>query len=182
MVHGPVPTWRTALDERDGLLKQISGEIGITTLTRGDNDMVVFAQSGVTLFEGSARTVSFTPTSAFSAGTSGNQVYVDGVPLTHDTFQQPYGTGRLSGLLQLRDQIAPDYQNQLDEIARSLVSMFAEKDQITAADTADSAGPVHLCWCSGNAGRWNNCSRHSWNDQGFVSIHIERRGKSRAAS
>ncbi len=119
-----------ALDERDGLLKKISGEIGITTLTRGDNDMVVFAQSGVTLFEGSARTVSFTPTSAFSAGTSGNQVYVDGVPLTHDTFQQPYGTGRLSGLLQLRDQIAPDYQNQLDEIARSLVSMFAEKDQI----------------------------------------------------
>jgi flagellar hook-associated protein 1 FlgK len=119
------------LDERDGLLKQISGEIGITTLVRGDNDMVVFAQSGVTLFEGSARTVSFTPTSAFSAGTSGNQVYVDGVPLSHDTFQQPYGTGRLSGLLQLRDQVAPDYQNQLDEIARSLVSMFAETDQET---------------------------------------------------
>ncbi len=122
-----------ALDERDGLLKQISGEIGITTLTRGDNDMVVFAQSGVTLFEGKARTVSFTPTSAFTAGTGGNQVYVDGVPLSHDTFQQPYGTGRLSGLLQLRDQVAPAYQNQLDEIARSLVSMFAEKDQKTPA-------------------------------------------------
>ena len=122
-----------ALDERDGLLKQISGEIGITTLVRGDNDMVVFAQSGVTLFEGKARNVSFTPTSAFTAGSTGNQVYVDGVPLTHDTFQQPYGTGRLSGLLQLRDQIAPDYQNQLDEIARSLVSMFAESDQKTPA-------------------------------------------------
>jgi flagellar hook-associated protein 1 FlgK len=121
------------LDERDSLLKQISGEVGITTLVRGDNDMVVFAQSGVTLFEGSARTVSFTPTSAFSAGTSGNQVYVDGVPLSHDTFQQPYGTGRLSGLLQLRDQVAPDYQKQLDEIARSLVSMFAETDQGTPA-------------------------------------------------
>ena len=32
----------------------MSGEIGITTLVRGDNDMVVFAESGVTLFEGSA--------------------------------------------------------------------------------------------------------------------------------
>ncbi|MGH6860364.1 MAG: flagellar hook-associated protein FlgK [Phyllobacterium sp.] len=114
------------LDERDGLLKQISGEIGITTLTRADNDMVIFAESGVTLFEKSARTVNFTPTSAFSAGTGGNEVYVDGVPLSHGTFQQPYGSGRLSGLLQLRDQTAPAYQNQLDEMARSLVSMFAE--------------------------------------------------------
>ncbi len=121
------------LDQRDGLLKQMSGEIGITTLVRGDNDMVVFAESGVTLFEGSPRTVSFTPTSAFSAGTGGNDVYVDGVPLSHGTFQQPYGTGRLSGLLQLRDDTAPAYQNQLDEIARSLVSMFAEKDQKTPA-------------------------------------------------
>ena len=121
------------LDQRDGLLKQMSGEIGITTLVRGDNDMVVFAESGVTLFEGSPRTVSFTSTSAFSAGTGGNDVYVDGVPLSHGTFQQPYGTGRLSGLLQLRDDTAPAYQNQLDEIARSLVSMFAEKDQKTPA-------------------------------------------------
>lgn len=119
------------LDQRDCLLKEISGEIGITTLVRGDNDVVIFAESGVTLFEGSPRTVSFTPTSAFSAGTGGNEVYVDGVPLSHSTFQQPYGTGRLSGLLQLRDEIAPAYQNQLDEIARSLVSMFAEKDQGT---------------------------------------------------
>ncbi|ATU95882.1 flagellar hook-associated protein FlgK (plasmid) [Phyllobacterium zundukense] len=121
------------LDQRDGLLKEISGEIGITTLTRGDNDMVIFAESGVTLFEGSPRTISFTATSAFSAGTSGNEVYVDGVPLSHGTFQQPYGTGRLSGLLQLRDEIAPAYQSQLDEIARSLVSMFAETDQNTPA-------------------------------------------------
>ncbi|WP_204303051.1 FlgK family flagellar hook-associated protein, partial [Klebsiella pneumoniae] len=28
------------LDQRDGLLKQISGEIGITTMVRGDNDVV----------------------------------------------------------------------------------------------------------------------------------------------
>jgi flagellar hook-associated protein 1 FlgK len=121
------------LDQRDGLLKQMSSEIGITTLVRGDNDMVVFAESGVTLFEGSPRTVSFTPSIAFSAGTGGNDVYVDGVPLSHGTFQQPYGTGRLSGLLQLRDNTAPAYQDQLDEIARSLVSMFAEIDQKTPA-------------------------------------------------
>ncbi|QND50657.1 flagellar hook-associated protein FlgK (plasmid) [Phyllobacterium sp. 628] len=128
------------LDQRDGLLKEISGEIGITTIKRGDNDMVIFAESGVTLFENTPRAVSFAPTSAFSAGTNGNQVYVDGVPLSHDTFQQPYGTGRLSGLLQLRDQVAPAYQKQLDEVARSLVTMFAEKDKKTPATLPNIPG------------------------------------------
>lgn len=117
------------LDQRDGLLKDLSGEIGVNTLVRGDNDMVIFAENGVTLFETSARKVGFAPSTSFSPGSSGNGVYVDGVPLNHDTFDQPFGTGRLSGLMQLRDQIAPQYQNQLDEIARGLVEMFAEHDQ-----------------------------------------------------
>ncbi|MDH7786833.1 flagellar hook-associated protein 1 FlgK [Ochrobactrum sp. 19YEA23] len=118
-----------ALDQRDAFLKQISGELGITTMTRGDNDMVIFADNGVTLFETTARTVTFAPSGSLTAGTAGNAVLVDGVPLSHDTFDQPYGTGRLSGLLQLRDQVAPQYQMQLDEIARGLVSMFSESDQ-----------------------------------------------------
>ncbi|PRD42660.1 flagellar hook-associated protein FlgK [Phyllobacterium phragmitis] len=120
------------LDQRDSILKQLSGEIGITTMSRADNDMVIFAETGVTLFEKTARKVSFEPTVAFATGTSGNNVYVDGVPLSHSTFEQPYGTGRLSGLLQLRDQVAPDYQSQLDEIARSLVTLFSETDQTSS--------------------------------------------------
>ena len=120
------------LDQRDALLKQLSGEIGITTMMRGDNDMVIFADNGVTLFETSARQISFQPTNGLAPGVAGNAVLVDGVPLTHETFDQPYGTGRLSGLLQLRDQIAPQYQMQLDEIARGLVTMFAESDQTGA--------------------------------------------------
>jgi flagellar hook-associated protein 1 FlgK len=38
-------------------------------------------------------------------------------------------SGRLYGLVQLRDVSAPQYQNQLDEIARGLVTAFAESDQ-----------------------------------------------------
>ncbi len=117
------------MDQRDAILKQLSGEIGITTMMRGDNDMVIFAENGVTLFETTARKVSFEQSTVLAPGISGKAVLVDGVPLNHETFDQPYGTGRLSGLLQLRDQIAPQYQMQLDEIARNLVTMFAESDQ-----------------------------------------------------
>lgn len=123
------------LDQRDSLLKQLSGEIGITTMVRGDNDMVIFAENGVTLFETVPRAVSFQPSDGLAAGVAGNAVLVDGVPLTHDTFDQPYGTGRLSGLLQLRDQIAPQYQMQLDQIAQGLVSMFSEADPSGTGET-----------------------------------------------
>lgn len=116
------------MDQRDAILKQLSGEIGITTMMRGDNDMVIFAENGVTLFETTARKVSFEQSTVLAPGVAGKAVMVDGVPLNHETFDQPYGTGRLSGLLQLRDQIAPQYQMQLDEIARNLVTMFAEGD------------------------------------------------------
>ncbi|MGK9086662.1 flagellar hook-associated protein FlgK [Brucella intermedia] len=123
------------LDQRDAILKELSGEIGITTVMRGDNDMVIFADNGVTLFETTARKLSFNPSGTLTPGFEGNPVLVDGIPLSHDTFDQPYGTGRLSGLLQLRDQIAPQYQSQLDEMARGLVTMFAERSQSgTGAD------------------------------------------------
>lgn len=117
------------LDQRDSLLKQISSIIGITTMTRADNDTVIFTDGGTTLFETTARTVSFQPTGSYDATTTGNPLYVDGVPVTHSSFSEPYGGGTLSGLFQIRDDYAPTYQSQLDEIARSLVSTFAESDQ-----------------------------------------------------
>lgn len=129
------------LDQRDALLKQLSGEIGITTMMRGDNDMVVFAENGVTLFETTARKVSFEQSTMLAPGISGNAVLVDGVPLSHETFDQPYGTGRLSGLLQLRDQIAPQYQMQLDEMARGLAAIFADGDDGLFVWSGTPGGP-----------------------------------------
>ncbi len=84
------------MDQRDAILKQLSGEIGITTMMRGDNDMVIFAENGVTLFETTARKVSFEQSTVLAPGISGKAVLVDGVPLNHETFDQPYGTGRPS--------------------------------------------------------------------------------------
>ncbi len=33
------------MDQRDSILKQLSGEIGITTMMRGDNDMVILLKT-----------------------------------------------------------------------------------------------------------------------------------------
>lgn len=119
----------SALDQRDALLKSLSSEIGVTTVTRANNDMVIYADGGATLFETTPRAVTFQATGAYTASTTGNAVYVDGVPVTGASASMAIQSGKLQGLTQLRDVIAPQYQNQLDETARGLIAAFAENDQ-----------------------------------------------------
>ena len=118
-----------ALDQRDGLLNQISQEIGVTVLRRGDNDVALYTDSGVVLFDKAARKVSMTPTTSLTPGSTGNPVLVDGVPVTGNNAPMPISSGKLAGLATLRDETAPTYQAQLDEMARGLVESFAESDQ-----------------------------------------------------
>lgn len=114
------------LDTRDRILTELSQEVGISTVTRAGNDMVIYTDSGVTLFEKSARTVSFSRTFAYDAGTTGAAVFADGVPLTGAGASMGIKSGALHGHATLRDEVAPQYQLQLDEIARGLVHAFGE--------------------------------------------------------
>jgi flagellar hook-associated protein 1 FlgK len=117
-----------SLDRRDALLKQISSIVGISTYTRSDNDMVIMTKDGATLFETIPRTVSFQPQSVYAAGTAGNAVYIDGIPLQGGTGGNTNSSGKIAGLVQLRDSVAGTMQSQLDEVARGLVTAFAETD------------------------------------------------------
>ncbi|AZO02867.1 MULTISPECIES: flagellar hook-associated protein FlgK [unclassified Mesorhizobium] len=115
-----------ALDQRDALLKKISEYVPVSTFTRGDNDMVVTTKDGTTLFETVPRSVTFTPSSGYSAGTPGNTIYIDNVPVSAGTGDNTTADGKLAGLLKLRDGVASTMQSQLDEIARGLITAFAE--------------------------------------------------------
>lgn len=115
-----------SLDLRDGIVKQISEIVPVTTQLRGDSDMVIFTKDGVTLFETVARKATFEPSPMLLAGQSGNQVYIDGVPLSAGQGGDTDAGGNIAGLLQLRDTVAPQMQKQLDEIARALVDSFRE--------------------------------------------------------
>lgn len=128
------------LDMRDNILSELSQEIGITTVVRGDNDMVIYTDSGATLFERTARSVSFMPTYTYDASITGNDVYVDGVPVTGASAVMPIHAGNLAGLATVRDEIAVTYQGQLDEIARTLVEIFAESDQSAIPTLPDVPG------------------------------------------
>lgn len=118
-----------AQDTRDSILTQLSQEIGISTVANPDGSMSIYTDSGVTLFQNTPRTVSFTPTATLTDGTSGNAVTVDGVPITGSSSPMAIQSGALAGLANLRDVVAPQYGAQLDQIAQGLISAFAESDQ-----------------------------------------------------
>ena len=124
-----------ALDQRDTLLKQISEYVSVSVVKRENNDFVLYTDQGVTLFETVPREVTFDPLSSYSAGITGNTIRIDGVPVIGGAGADTNATGTLEAMVQLRDTVTVDMQAQLDEIARSMVTIFAE------TDTSGGGGP-----------------------------------------
>ena len=84
------------LDQRDEVLALISEEVGIRTVTRDNDDMAIFTDSGVTLFDVKRAGGDLRP-HAWSTRRrrAGNAVYVDGVPITGNSGPMLAGSGRL---------------------------------------------------------------------------------------
>ncbi|MGI6246112.1 MAG: flagellar hook-associated protein FlgK [Pseudochelatococcus sp.] len=118
------------LDRRDMLVAQLSEEVGITVLTRANNDVALYTDGGVTLFETNARTVILDPAT--------KQVFIDGVQVTGSGAPMPSKSGRLVGLVGLRDTVAKEYGEQLDNLALGLITAFREIDP--AATDPDRMG------------------------------------------
>jgi flagellar hook-associated protein 1 FlgK len=129
-----------AMDTRDGLIAQLSEEIGITIVPRAGNDVALYTDSGVPLFERTARAVTFSPTTVYGAATSGADVLIDGIRVTGAGALMPVHSGNLAGLAKLRDDVAVTYQAQLDELARGLIQTFAESDQVGVPKGDDKPG------------------------------------------
>ena len=118
-----------SLDARNKILSSLSQDIGINTVSAPNGGLSIYTDSGATLFQGTARSVTFATTGAYAAGVTGNAVLVDGVPVTGASAVMPVKGGKIAGLAQLRDVTAVDYQDQLDQIAGGLVTTFADSDQ-----------------------------------------------------
>ncbi|MEK1896461.1 MAG: flagellar hook-associated protein FlgK [Rhizobium sp.] len=115
-----------ALDERDKLLKQISSIVGVNAVDRDNGDMALYTTDGTVVFDTIPRTVTFVAQDTYTAQTKGNGVYIDGVLLGAGKGSTSTAQGSLQALLQVRDEVATTFQSQLDEIAKSLVTMFSE--------------------------------------------------------
>ena len=119
-----------AEDTRDGLLTQLSQQVGISTVSNSNGSISIYTDSGAALYQGGqVHSLSFTSTSTYAAGTTGNQVTVDGVAITGSSSPMAVQSGALAGYENLRDVVAPQYGAQLDQIADGVISAFSESDQ-----------------------------------------------------
>jgi flagellar hook-associated protein 1 len=118
-----------ALDRRDAILADLAGQIGITAVATRDGGMALYTDTGATLFQGSPREVRINTTTGFSADVFGASVTVDGVAVAGPAATLATHSGALAGYARIRDVDAPAYRSQLDEMARGLISAFAQQDQ-----------------------------------------------------
>ncbi len=120
-----------ALDQREKLLKQISSIVGVNAVDRDNGDMALYTTDGTVVFDTIPRTVTFVAQSTYTAAVKGNAIYIDGVALQSGQGATTNAQGSLQALVQIRDEIAPKLQSQLDEIAKTLVKTFSETDGTT---------------------------------------------------
>ena len=86
------------LDARDAVLKQLSSEVGIRTVTRDNGDMAIYTDSGVTLFDKLPRQVAFQQTQDLLRAPPARAVYADGVPIAGTDHVMAIAAGKLAGL------------------------------------------------------------------------------------
>lgn len=147
---GMTDTARAALfDQRDRLVASVAEVIDVQANYRPDGTVALLTRSGVGLLDNGVSTFQFktagalSPTTQTSMNSEENRVgtllLTTPSGLTIDLVQQGVlQGGELAGLIQLRDKILVETQNQLDEIAAGLAMAFSSKS--TPGTEASGAG------------------------------------------
>ncbi|MBB3951430.1 flagellar hook-associated protein FlgK [Aureimonas jatrophae] len=122
------------VDERNRLITQLSGYVGVSVQTRENDDVALYTDSGVTLLDRTARKIEFARTYPLADGKAGNAFKIDGTTVTGASSVMPLTSGKVAGLVQLRDETTVTYQAQLDTMADGLVAAFQEVNATNPAD------------------------------------------------
>lgn len=114
------------IDQRDRAIQNLSQYVGISVLTRANNDVVIQTDSGVTMFDKSARKVEFEKSYPLRPDGTGNAFRIDGTVVTGGNTYMPIASGKVAGLIELRDKVMVDFQAQVDTVARQMIQAFQE--------------------------------------------------------
>jgi flagellar hook-associated protein 1 FlgK len=120
-------------DQRDAALQTLSGDIGVSYYVTPDNRMQVYTTAGDVLVGDAANAVSYTPASSLAAGAAYPD-QISGIMLGGRDITPSVTSGKLGGLITLRDDTLVTEQAKLDAFSTAL---------ITAANTAINAGSAY---------------------------------------
>lgn len=129
------------LDLRDARLDTITRRMDINVLTAADGSISIFAGTGVAMLDGDANILVYNPATVVTPQTLFSHIEV----FARDTSGNPTGTGaflegdinsgRLRGLLDLRDTVFNDVSSELGELASRIA------DELNRAHNDNTAFP-----------------------------------------
>ncbi len=134
-------------DERDLLVRQLSEQMEVTHFTRGDGVLVVQSATGRLLADERPRELFFTgvpigPNSHHPGGFNGG-IFLDSPTTGPDLSLERLG-GELGALIDLRDQVLPTSQAQLDELAFRTAQRLANQGLQLFVDGGSGAVPADV--------------------------------------
>jgi len=123
-------------DKRDSTLTDLSSLVGVQYYTTSNNSLVVYDSGGTQLLgeAGGAATLTYSTVGTLGSSTSYPDDGISGIMLDGTDITDSLGGGTLGGLVDLRDTILPEQQDQLDQLASGLIS---------TANTASNAGTAY---------------------------------------
>jgi flagellar hook-associated protein 1 FlgK len=106
-------------DQRDAALKRLSEQMDVSTFTRESGEMVIMNRAGRVMLDGSAELLSHNAVSNMQA----DLVYpggVDGITLNGVDVTAEFRSGRIAGLIEMRDNTLPNLAAETNQLATSL--------------------------------------------------------------
>ncbi|MFO0997575.1 MAG: flagellar hook-associated protein FlgK [Alphaproteobacteria bacterium] len=130
-LHGP---YGDLLDKRDQALNTIAKEMDVTSFERDAGSLVLMTGDGRVLADLSTKSLSHLPAAALDASVS-YPASIDGIKLDGADISASITSGRLAGLINMRDKDLPNLQTQLDSLATTL------KTEINKLHNAGAGSP-----------------------------------------
>lgn len=118
------------LDQRQQLIDSISAILPVREIARESGQVALITPDGATLLDGQAARFGFTPVGLIThdmtlASGALSGLTLNGKPIDVSGQRNMIGGGTLSADFQVRDELAPDAQAQIDAIAREIIDRFA---------------------------------------------------------
>jgi flagellar hook-associated protein 1 FlgK len=122
-------------DQRDQAVKNLSQLIEVQTFTRSSGEIVVTTPDGRVLADSVAATLTHDAPSQLSASVS-YPASIDGINLAGVDITSSIVGGEIAGLIEMRDSILPDLQEELDQLTALL------RDEINLVHNAGTSVPA----------------------------------------
>lgn len=122
-------------DKRDIALDKIAEQIEIQQFTRSNGEIVVMTNLGRPLVDRVASPLSHTPVSSINPLTTLASGGIDGIDLGGVDITSEIGSGRIAGLVAMRDEALPNLHSQMRELITQL------HDQVNAVHNQGSTFP-----------------------------------------